>query len=53
MLLSTFALSRFAQQRQENGRTSWSLDRRLSFFSTIQGMGNRFYKYQKIILLGH
>jgi len=27
--------------RQENGRTS--LDRRLGFFSTIQGIGNRFY----------
>jgi len=47
MLLSTFAFYRFAQLRQENGRTS--LDRRLGFFSTIQGIGNRLYKYQKHI----
>ena len=40
-----FPLSRFVQQRQENGQTS--LDRRLGFFSTIKGIGNRFYKYQK------
>ena len=26
-----------------------SLDRRLGFFPTIQGIGNRFYKYQKHI----
>lgn len=47
MLLSTFGFYRFAQLRQENGRTS--LDRRLGFFSTIQGIGNCLYKYQKYI----
>ena len=45
MLVTTFAFSRFVLLRQENERTS--LDCRLGLFSTIQGIGNRFYKYQK------
>ena len=44
-----FCLLGFVELRQENWRTL--LDRLLSFFFTIEGMGNKFYKYQKHMFL--